>query len=99
MMSIRLEKLWTPLVIFVLPGIGDTWKQTTLHISSRAEVNLLTLSMRIISINSFNSISADNTFVKRFKHLLNEYPTVDTSLMGFPIGWENEPIWKQGNEV
>lgn len=46
-----------------------------------------------------NSISADNTFVKRFKHLLNEYPTVDTSLMGFPIGWENEPIWKQGNEV
>lgn len=41
-----------------------------------------------------NSISVDNTFVKDFKHLLHEHPTVNTRLMGFPAGWENEPLWK-----
>ena len=41
-----------------------------------------------------NSISADNTFVKDFKHLLNEHPTVNTRIMGFPIGWGNEPLWR-----
>ena len=41
-----------------------------------------------------NSISADHTFVKDFKHLLHEHPSVNTRLMGFPADWENEPLWK-----
>lgn len=26
--------------------------------------------------------------------LLAEYPDIDTAAMGFPRGWENEPLWQ-----
>lgn len=41
-----------------------------------------------------NNIYADNCFVQRFKKLLADFPNVDTSAMGFPDSWENEPLWK-----
>ena len=41
-----------------------------------------------------NAIDASNTFVTAFKALLMKYPNVDTSAMGFPAGWENEPLWQ-----
>ena len=41
-----------------------------------------------------NAIDASNTFVTAFKALLMKYPNVDTSAMGFPAGWEDEPLWK-----
>ncbi len=28
-----------------------------------------------------------------FKALLTKYPTVDTAAMGFPRGWQQEPLW------
>ena len=27
--------------------------------------------------------------------LLADYPAIDTVAMGFPRGWENEPLWRQ----
>ena len=30
-----------------------------------------------------------------FKDLLTRYPEVDTNAMGFPQGWEKEPLWRQ----
>ena len=41
-----------------------------------------------------NSINPRNTFVQDFKSLLTKYPTVQPSMMGFPCGWENEPLWQ-----
>ena len=41
-----------------------------------------------------NSIHPKNTFVADFKALLAKYPCVPTSMMGFPDGWQNEPLWK-----
>ena len=41
-----------------------------------------------------NSIYENNDFVKSFKNLLSKYPNVDTSAMGFPSNWEDEPLWK-----
>ena len=41
-----------------------------------------------------NSINPQNTFVEDFKSLLNRYPAVQPSMMGFPRGWENEPLWQ-----
>jgi hypothetical protein len=28
--------------------------------------------------------------------LLAEYPDIDTAAMGFPRGWESEPLWQYG---
>ena len=42
-----------------------------------------------------NSISLDNTFVRDFKRLLEEYPVVQPRLLGFSSNWEQEPLWKQ----
>ena len=41
-----------------------------------------------------NSIYENNDFVKSFKNLLSKYPNADTSAMGFPSNWEDEPLWK-----
>ena len=41
-----------------------------------------------------NSINPQNTFVQDLKFLLTKYPSVQPSMMGFPRGWENEPLWQ-----
>lgn len=33
-------------------------------------------------------------FRSRFSQLLADYPSVDTAAMGFPLQWEDEPVWK-----
>jgi len=40
------------------------------------------------------TVSPNNRFTKKLKSLLAEYPTVDVCAMGFPVDWENEPLWK-----
>lgn len=35
-----------------------------------------------------------NTFKADLKALLSKYPNVDTHAMGFPEGWEQEPLWR-----
>lgn len=81
MMSIMHRRLWTPSVIFVLQDIGGILRQTI-------------YPQLCYLVYWLNSISADNTFVEDFKHLLHEHPSVNARLMGFPAGWENEPLWK-----
>ena len=40
------------------------------------------------------TINPNNTFVTRFKSLLDKYPSVDIAAMGFPSGsWQDEPLW------
>lgn len=41
-----------------------------------------------------DAIDYSNSFVSDFKALISRYPNVDTAAMGFPSGWENEPLWK-----
>ena len=41
-----------------------------------------------------NSIDADNTFVGDLKLLLLRYPNIDTTAMGFPANWRQEPLWQ-----
>lgn len=33
-------------------------------------------------------------FRQHFKDLLVKYPNVNVGYMGFPVGWENHPIWQ-----
>lgn len=41
-----------------------------------------------------NVIKPENQFKENIKALLDKYSTVDYSAMGFPQGWENEPLWR-----
>ena len=46
-----------------------------------------------------NSVYDNNEFVKNFKVLLNKYPNVDTTAMGFPTNWEDEPLWNENKTI
>ena len=39
-------------------------------------------------------IAPQSHWCKRFRELINEFPGVPLSEMGFPSGWENHALWK-----
>jgi abortive infection bacteriophage resistance protein len=39
-------------------------------------------------------VNPNSSFAVKIKSLLHKYPNVDPTRMGFPIDWDNEPIWK-----
>ena len=41
-----------------------------------------------------NIISPNNDMKSKIDTLLSAYPSIDTAAMGFPRGWENEPLWQ-----
>ena len=41
-----------------------------------------------------DSLQYGSDFKLKFKTILNKYPSIDTSAMGFPQGWDNEPLWR-----
>ena len=51
------------------------------------------VSILIRLLYSFNPL---NTFSQKLAALLDEYPTVDVSHMGFPINWKENPAWGRG---
>lgn len=40
------------------------------------------------------TVNPQNTFTQRIHRLLEQYPNIDESSMGFPHGWEQESLWK-----
>ena len=41
-----------------------------------------------------NIISPNNDMKSKIDALLENYPAIDTAAMGFPRGWESEPLWQ-----
>lgn len=41
-----------------------------------------------------DALDRGDAFRERLNMLFSQYPSVDTSAMGFPQSWENEPLWK-----
>ena len=39
-------------------------------------------------------ISPNNDMKAKIDMLLADYPSIDITAMGFPVGWENEPLWR-----
>jgi abortive infection bacteriophage resistance protein len=54
------------------------------------------LSMLVYLLQTVNP---KNTFRQRFFALLNKYNNVDPTALGFPKGWENEPLWGINNNT
>jgi abortive infection bacteriophage resistance protein len=42
---------------------------------------------------SDSHLFADNVVTLKLKALLAKYPNVDTRAMGFPVDWQDEPLW------
>ena len=43
-----------------------------------------------------NRVKPENTFASRLRALIDSFPFVDTSLMGFPAHWKDDPFWQDG---
>ena len=39
-------------------------------------------------------ISPNNDMLHKMNHLFARFPEIDKAALGFPKGWENEPLWK-----
>jgi hypothetical protein len=39
-------------------------------------------------------VSPDNDMKQHLLDLLAQYPMVDIRAMGFPTGWQSEPLWR-----
>ena len=40
------------------------------------------------------TINPNSSFTTRLINLLQDYPSVDTRAMGFPVNWQKEPLWQ-----
>lgn len=51
----------------------------------------------VISIcdRMLGNINPNNSFIEKMEGLLDEYPAVNTKLMGFPVNWKEHPAWKR----
>lgn len=41
-----------------------------------------------------DTVKPENTFARRVRSLIDNFPVIDASLMGFPTGWKSDPFWK-----
>ena len=44
-------------------------------------------------IHFLDIVSPDNDMLGKMRTLFSNYPEVDLAALGFPNGWENEPLW------
>ena len=43
-------------------------------------------------------ISPDNDMLDKMRNLFSHFPEIDLAALGFPVGWEQEPLWIQTND-
>ena len=68
-----------------------TNKQWLVNTAISNDRTYFVLSMLIYLMNTINP---KHNIPQKIKALLAKYPNVDTRAMGFPVGWEKEPLWK-----
>ena len=84
------SRLWNR-VMRIQPMIPNKPKHQWLNnLSIPNDRTYYILSMIIYLLKSINE---SNSILKDLKALLNTYPNIDCGAMGFPIGWEDEPLW------
>lgn len=57
------------------------------------DLNDRTYYVLSIILYLLNTINPKHTFKNKLYDLLEKYPMIDVHAMGFPTGWEDEPIW------
>lgn len=75
----------------VSPMLAKKWNRPWIN----AKFDLDKTFFEICIIKWFiDIISPNNDMKQHLIALLANYPNIDPCAMGFPIGWENEPLWK-----
>ncbi len=85
------ERIWNR-AMPAIPQLPDTLRN--LWITNKPQNSMRFYSVFCCLIYWLNNIDPENTLVQDFKSLLQEFPTVDTTAMGFPENWKEEPFWK-----
>jgi abortive infection bacteriophage resistance protein len=67
---------------------SNTWL-----INKQVGINKVFYALSII-IYLLNVVNPDHTFKQKLEDLFLKYPNVDRVAMGFPAGWQTEPLWK-----
>lgn len=75
----------TPVIPKFLPNTWITNRQVAPH---HLYPHLCYIAYWLSAINSMSTFTTD------IKALLQKYPIVDPAAMGFPKGWQNEPLWQ-----
>ena len=66
-------------------------------IQDKTVSNKRTYFILCMVIYMLNTVNPKHSFIVRFKKLLAEYPNIDVKAMGFPVNWENDPLWQSDN--
>lgn len=77
-------------------GIAPEQPRSTSHAwlkSTPAQPRKLFYVLSII-LYLHRTVNPHTTFVQKLKDLLAAHPNVDPAAMGFPQGWEGEPLWQ-----
>ena len=74
--------------------IDEPTEQTVIFFTNTECQTLCDLFSLCIIKYFLNIISPNNDMKAKIDALLSAYPSIDTSAMGFPHGWENEPLWQ-----
>jgi abortive infection bacteriophage resistance protein len=66
---------------------SNTWL-----INRQVGINKVFYALSIV-IYLLNVINPNHTFKRKLENLFLKYPNVDRMAMGFPAGWQTEPLW------
>lgn len=84
------ERIWNRAmpVIPQLPGtLRNAW------IADKPQMTNRFYAVFCCLIYWLNAIEPENSLVRDFKFLLQKFPNVDTSAMGFTANWKEDPFW------
>ena len=79
-----------------LPQLTDEQRKAALEKAAAARHARAELRESIKSgkVSLKEVLDSDDPIAQRLKALIHNSPVVDTALMGFPAGWEDDPFWK-----
>ena len=92
------SRLWSR-IMRIAPAVPANPRFTFLthtiiyHPTTRLPNNNRTYFLLSMLLYWLNIINPKNTFRNKLFRLLKSHPLVDIKAMGFPTGWETEPIW------
>ena len=75
---------------------NDMRGMTRLWITIPADKRRIYYNMCIIKY-FLDIISPNNDMLDKMHNLFGNFPEIDLAALGFPVGWEQEPLWIQAN--
>lgn len=86
-------RLWNKTLGYkpIVPKSDEAWNYVRVH-------NNKTFAILSILNYLLVRIAPDTKWKSRLVALLDEYPRIDTSRMGFPADWQSDPLWSNNSD-